>query len=1224
MKLINHSFRLFSTWLLVVVSLNSFGQTTTENYVMTTVYREVNAQKPATTITYYDGLGRPIEQIANQQSATGKNIVTPIQYDTYGRQVKEYLPYATQTNDLNFIPVSSALSDQANFPQYAGQVAYSEKLFEASPLNRVFKQAAPGNPWAMGSGHEIKFDYQTNTTNDNVKLFRATATWNPTTAVYDSSLSANGSADYSEGELYKTITKDENWVSGSNNTTEEFKGKEGKVVLRRTYNNGAHDTYYVYDQYGNLTYVIPPKAEGNTTQSVLDALCYQYKYDHRNRLVEKKLPGKQWEYIVYDKLDRVVATGPVLSPFTDAVANTYGWLITKYDAFNRPIMTAWSQATFNATARISLQGIYNGVSLYNESKSASTNSVNGVAFRYTNTVTPTSGYHVLTINYYDNYDTSITFTPAIAYSTSVTPAPVCYTNTAGNTPIGLPTVSWVRVLQGISQYAAEKSYTIYDKKGRAIRTFTNNYLGGYTQVDSQLETITGRVNYTLLTHKRLSSSSVITVREDFTYTPQDRLLTHTHKINNDPTQLITKNDYDELGQLISKRVGGTDLTNFTGYQKVDYQYNIRGWLTAINDISNLTQGTYARDLFAFKINYDTVENSMNGNVQPLYNGNISETLWVSDKDNIKRKYGYKYDALNRLLNAYYQKPSLAVPVTNSYNEEIAYDKNGNITTLNRFGDLDSSTDVIQIDKLQYTYAANSNQLMKVFDEVHHPVGFKDDSTDGITDPADDFAYDSNGNMISDQNKGIISIKYNHLNLPIEIVFSNAPTKKINYIYNSAGVKVKKTVTDGSTLTYTDYLSGFQYIQVGTGTVALNFFPHAEGYVSCAVVSGNNVYNYVFHYTDHLGNIRVSYAYNTATSSLKILEENHYYPFGMKHTKYNTESWQFVSDPTGGYNTGVVLGRVDNSRNIYQYKYNGKEYQDELGLNMYDYGARNYDPAIGRWMNIDPLAEKSRRWSPYNYCNNNPIFFVDPDGMAVESINGGYRFTGADAISAFNYLKRMYENKGEVKVVSREDWNARQADNSKGYDDIPVANKRVYYHSIVVHHTGNATNNPSPNQIQDEQMDELGYADIAYNFLIGSDGTIYAGRPLEKMQAHVKGVHHGLIGIALLSDLDSENSGLSTVERKIEEILGDGEATASMINSLYNLTMKLNQDYGINYFGGHKEFHAVLNPAEFGKGENRYCPGNLGMEVINQIRGNLTKLKDPSSMTTLEKTNTYED
>ncbi|MFG4002091.1 RHS repeat domain-containing protein [Flavobacterium aquidurense] len=122
---------------------------------------------------------------------------------------------------------------------------------------------------------------------------------------------------------------------------------------------------------------------------------------------------------------------------------------------------------------------------------------------------------------------------------------------------------------------------------------------------------------------------------------------------------------------------------------------------------------------------------------------------------------------------------------------------------------------------------------------------------------------------------------------------------------------------------------------------------------------NGALSYVFQYKDHLGNVRVSYAKNPQTQVLEIIEENNYYPFGLKHK---------------GYNDYLPIAN--------KYKYNGKELQDELGLNLYDYGARNYDPALGRWMNIDPLAEKSRRFNPYTYALDNPVFFIDPDGMAA--------------------------------------------------------------------------------------------------------------------------------------------------------------------------------------------------------------------------------------------------
>ncbi|WP_431306812.1 RHS repeat-associated core domain-containing protein [Chryseobacterium indicum] len=109
----------------------------------------------------------------------------------------------------------------------------------------------------------------------------------------------------------------------------------------------------------------------------------------------------------------------------------------------------------------------------------------------------------------------------------------------------------------------------------------------------------------------------------------------------------------------------------------------------------------------------------------------------------------------------------------------------------------------------------------------------------------------------------------------------------------------------------------------------------------------------------MGNIRVSYFKNT-NGSAEVLEENNFYPFGMKHEGYN----QTARNPA------------------YSYQYNGKELQKETGWS--DYGARMYMSDIARWGVIDPLAEQMRRYSPYTYAYNNPVSNIDPDGRKPKS------------------------------------------------------------------------------------------------------------------------------------------------------------------------------------------------------------------------------------------------
>src|SRR5690606_28434491 len=164
---------------------------------------------------------------------------------------------------------------------------YTQTVYEASPLNRVLSQAAPGEDWKQGNGHEINYSYQTNTATE-VKLFTVTTTAEQfigsngeKTVTYrpELNISTTNSGYYEAGELYKTITYDEQYTTGKLHSTEEFTDKQGRVVLKRTYGpsdsnmdgsitsgeqEAAHDTYYVYDDYGNLTYVLPPKMNATT------------------------------------------------------------------------------------------------------------------------------------------------------------------------------------------------------------------------------------------------------------------------------------------------------------------------------------------------------------------------------------------------------------------------------------------------------------------------------------------------------------------------------------------------------------------------------------------------------------------------------------------------------------------------------------------------------------------------------------------------------------------------------------------------------------------------------------------------------------------------------------------------------------------------------------------------------------------------------------------------
>src|SRR5690606_6932368 len=244
---------------------------TNYNYIEERTYTDEAATeaKALTAIVYYDGLGRPVQEVQKGASPVdGQDIIKHIEYEPNIGQVKDYLPYAG--SGVNFATNAKAetLSFYNSWEYENTTNPYSENRLEASPRQRVLETAEPGNDWAMDASekHTVRYDYAFNTSRENVRKYTVSSTLNTSRGAYVNTISENGY--YSSNTLSKTVMKNENWKAsdGKNNTTEEFKGFDGNIVLKRTYNDGvAHDTYYVYDIYGNLSYVLPPLANGAIT-----------------------------------------------------------------------------------------------------------------------------------------------------------------------------------------------------------------------------------------------------------------------------------------------------------------------------------------------------------------------------------------------------------------------------------------------------------------------------------------------------------------------------------------------------------------------------------------------------------------------------------------------------------------------------------------------------------------------------------------------------------------------------------------------------------------------------------------------------------------------------------------------------------------------------------------------------------------------------------------------
>ncbi|MBV8256060.1 MAG: hypothetical protein JO154_25920 [Chitinophaga sp.] len=921
------------------------------------------------TTQYFDGLGRQLQTVAKSISPAGKDLVTPLIYDAFGREQFKYLPYVAQgTADGKF--KADPFNDQNSFYQIqtpGEKVHYSRIDYDASPLNRVLKTYAPGASWAKndpagmerGGNRPIEVQYLLNNVADSVRFWDFTAgqviPTNASGRVYDA------------GQLYKHVTIDE-----IGNQVVEYKDKENRVVLKKvqlsptpgTAHMGWLCTYYAYDELGNLRFVIPPRAVEAALSNnwvintdIAGELCFMYRYDGRNRMIVKKVPGADSTEMVYDVRDRLAFT-------RDGNMKGRTWLATFYDELNRPVMTALYknatatreslQTSMNGITGTSSQNItynfpapadllldnYDGKPLYQatgsitlldgfdsatgtettiEINSSATTGNSTIAATNTLTNIPVDSLTPLTYTYYDGY----TFNGVQSYaSTDITkpqadgsPNAEALPATGSNMVKGLVTGTKVRVL-GTNQWLTTTNY--YNDMGRLIQALTDNVNGGLDVVTS-LYDFNGKVLSTYLRHKNLRSnlSPQTTMLTMLHYDAAGRLISVKKRLNDaDASQdkTIAVNAYDELGQLKTKRLG---ITPTSQLETLTYDYNIRGWLTGINQVYASTPNS-STNWFGQTLAYDS------GFTALQYNGNIAGSTWKSKSDGVSRAYGYNYDKVNRLLAANFtQQNSGSSDWTQTQQDfsvsNLSYDANGNIQTMNQMGMV--GTAARPIDKLIYSYGksgnAYSNKLGAVSDTCN-TVGAKlGDFINGVN-TGDDYDYDANGNLIYDLNKNIAAITYNHLNLPDSIGITGKGG--IKYQYDAGGNKLRKVVTDntGSSakITTTDYIAGMVY-QNDT----LQFAGHEEGRIRVTFRTGQPAnWSYDYFVKDHLGNVRMVLTEQT---------DQHIYAASMETTNAAKEVALFSnidntrtpkpvgypSDPTTSPNDNVARLNAINGQKI---------------------------------------------------------------------------------------------------------------------------------------------------------------------------------------------------------------------------------------------------------------------------------------------------------------------
>lgn len=563
-----------------------------------------------------------------------------------------------------------------------------------------------------------------------------------------------------------------------------------------------------------------------------------------------------------------------------------------------------------------------------------------------------------------------------------------------------------------SAYSYKSNFAQSNLKAKASKTWNENHQTWYSY------DYAGRLTFTVqeLLDTNFNTDVDETIKTvNYTYAPVTSVILKeeyqqyhaTEKITNLYTynanmQLITVGIKDATNQTIGQAdfeyyLNGQLKRKILGHhlQGIDYVYTLNGALKSMNhptlqpeyDPGNDGgESGIPEDLFAFAIDYHENDYVRTGsNVSAIvqdgyYNGLIKAVRWKMKDENeiyqssgnielydneepdISLMYQYTYDKFYRLETANFGifngsdfDPRDHYKVYGgSSNDGIDYDIIGNIKTLKRNG-FDGDYDLL-MDDMEYNYTSGTSKLSAVDDQSTSTY-----SNDFNTDNGSTFLYNENGQMTAAYPDGVDHILYYPSGLIKQLINSNGDT--ISYVYNEQGKKIKTIFVDvqnypnitTSTWYFTDAMGKVHGVYEKIDTAAVNLTTQVLYAGGRLAVVSNNLVNYEL--TDHLGNVRVTFADTSSTSTpeLMVTSWTDYYPFGE-----------------------VLPGRSSNPEG-HLFGYQGQQ-KAANNSKWYAFQLRMYNPSLGRWNSTDPYYQHA---SPYLAMANNPVSFVDPDGGRAE-------------------------------------------------------------------------------------------------------------------------------------------------------------------------------------------------------------------------------------------------